>query len=1074
MAGTPYEAWLGRAREHHVAGRIIDAWLCYRRALREDAQGADARFHIAEIAWHMGQPAEAIAQWRDVCADTPAHAASWHALADACAARGDFTGARDAITHVLVLQPANARVAALRVLLDVADDPTAIDARGTDAIVAALHGGPWPLALLAHLAATAGARLPDEAIDALLAAALAPPVAAGDEDALRRIALATHGARRGSQVALVDHYVAACRMLHRSGRPLRWPMRCAGATLRMGVLVAHAQEIGALHDAIARAMPAEAIEIVALVPKDGGNRVTSSFAGDALRTVPIPLDAPDAAARLVASLDLDLLLDVAGFALPSAPLLAKTPARRAWALVRDAVPSHRALADASFDAQDAGAWLAALRSLVEEVRGEASATKRADELDALLQGALTAHQREDPDAARAGYEAVLDAQPNHAPARYLAGTVARGAGDLPRAVDCFRRAIDAAPGYIDARVALATALVEIGEADAAVEVSSQGLEGDPNTPTLLRALGQAELARGHASEAIAAFETALAGDASDADAHYNLGVALQTARRLPEAARAYQRALALRGDLEAAHFNLGVVFEEQGNVDAAIGAFSNVLRHAPSHVGAYKALADALLASGRIEAWFANFEQFEASAPAHIALAVNALEVGAYRGDFARVERYLDGLRNGRFTAPRPEEMLDALQQLLYLLHFFDVEPELIGGHARAHDALAQRLYGGMLPRPAVRRPGKLRIGYLSGDFRNHVMGKMMFEAVRHHDRERFDVFGYATTSARDEWTNRFAAQFVRMASVGALSDHDAAQAIATDDLDVLVDLSTHTKGARPGIVARKPARVVVTHVASAGTLALSAVDFKLTDRYADVAHDPALQIEPLLTMEGCVYPYRHVAPAPSAPFRRDALGVANDAVVIGAFSTPLKLSQRCLALWRDVFARVPNAVIAFSPIHPGLRDVFVHLASLAGIAASRVLFVPQGRDDAENQARYRLVDFVLDPLPYGGVNGTLEALDMGVPVATLVGRRHSERTSYSILANLGVLDTVAQSGADYVSIAVRLATDRAFMRHVRERIGAGLRRSALTDMPAHTRHLEEAYTRALERVAPEALGATS
>ncbi|HEY3555662.1 MAG TPA: hypothetical protein VGL67_11215 [Casimicrobiaceae bacterium] len=222
------------------------------------------------------------------------------------------------------------------------------------------------------------------------------------------------------------------------------------------------------------------------------------------------------------------------------------------------------------------------------------------------------------------------------------------------------------------------------------------------------------------------------------------------------------------------------------------------------------------------------------------------------------------------------------------------------------------------------------------------------------------------------------------------------------------------------------------------------------------------------------MYPYRHVAPAPSAPFRRDALGVANDAVVIGAFSTPLKLSQRCLALWRDVFARVPNAVIAFSPIHPGLRDVFVHLASLAGIAASRVLFVPQGRDDAENQARYRLVDFVLDPLPYGGVNGTLEALDMGVPVATLVGRRHAERTSYSILANLGVLDTVAQSGADYVSIAVRLATDRAFMRHVRERIGAGLRRSALTDMPAHTRHLEEAYTRALERVAPEALGATS
>jgi predicted O-linked N-acetylglucosamine transferase (SPINDLY family) len=169
------------------------------------------------------------------------------------------------------------------------------------------------------------------------------------------------------------------------------------------------------------------------------------------------------------------------------------------------------------------------------------------------------------------------------------------------------------------------------------------------------------------------------------------------------------------------------------------------------------------------------------------------------------------------------------------------------------------------------------------------------------------------------------------------------------------------------------------------------------------------------------------------------------------------------------VFARVPNAVIAFSPVHPGLRDVFVHLAGLAGIAAPRVVFVPQGRDDAENQARYRVVDFVLDPLPYGGVNGTLEALDMGVPVVTLVGRRHAERTSYSILANLGVLDTVAQSGADYVSIAVRLATERAFMRRVRGRIAEGLRSSPLTDMGAHTRHLEEAYVRALVRVAPVA-----
>jgi predicted O-linked N-acetylglucosamine transferase (SPINDLY family) len=363
-----------------------------------------------------------------------------------------------------------------------------------------------------------------------------------------------------------------------------------------------------------------------------------------------------------------------------------------------------------------------------------------------------------------------------------------------------------------------------------------------------------------------------------------------------------------------------------------------------------------------------------------------------------------------------------------------------------------------------------LRVGYLSGDFRDHVMGKMMWEALRHHDRERFDVFGYSTSELRDAWTQRYESLFTRLEDVTAAGDREAADRIAAADLDILVDLSTHTKGARPGILAAKPARVQITHVATAGTLAMSAIDFKLTDRYADVDHDPQLQIEPPLVMDGCVYPYRHVPPADADLFTRERLGVDAAAVLIGAFCTPLKLSQRCVTLWRDALRRIPGALLAFSPLRASLRPVFTHICSVAGIDAARIVFVPQGRDDAENQARYRLIDFVLDPMPYGGVNGTLEALDMGVPVVTLVGRRHAERTSYSILTNLGVTETIAQTGGEYVDIAVRLAADPGFMRAVRTRIVDALPASPLTDMPANTRNLERAYVSALAQRAPESL----
>ena len=299
---------------------------------------------------------------------------------------------------------------------------------------------------------------------------------------------------------------------------------------------------------------------------------------------------------------------------------------------------------------------------------------------------------------------------------------------------------------------------------------------------------------------------------------------------------------------------------------------------------------------------------------------------------------------------------------------------------------------------------------------------------------------------------------------IGEWPEREAARRIAAADLDLLVDLSTHTKGAKPGILALKPARVQLTHVASAGVVGLRAIDFKLTDAFADIPDNQAFQIETLLPMAGCVYPYRHIEPAAEHPFHRDRLNIRRDAMVVGAFVNPLKLSRRCLSLWREVIERVPGALLAISPLSPEARGVYVRLLTAASIPLQRVIVLPQGRNDEENQARYNVIDFTLDPLPYGGVNGTLEALDMGVPVVTLCGKKHGERTSYSILENLGVHETVASSGSEYVDIAVRLATEGEFMSRVRIAIKAGLADSTLTDMPRHTRALEAAYEEALMR----------
>ena len=294
-------------------------------------------------------------------------------------------------------------------------------------------------------------------------------------------------------------------------------------------------------------------------------------------------------------------------------------------------------------------------------------------------------------------------------------------------------------------------------------------------------------------------------------------------------------------------------------------------------------------------------------------MAVHALEACQYQGNPGRAERYIGRIAAGEFQAHDRQDEVDTLEQLLYLLLFFDVEPEVLLQFYRAYDAAARRAYPEALRAVATRAPGRIRIGYVSADLRDHVMGKMMWEAVSRHDRSRFEIVCYSIGDREDDWTRRYEAVCDRFERLARVDDAAAVERIAAADIDVLVDLNTHTKGARPAIFAAKPARVAIVHVASGGSLGLAAVDFKLTDALADPPENQAFLLERLLPMDGCVYPFRRIRAGEGDRCSRAALGIADGAFVIGAFVTLLKLSTRCLALWREILERIPEALIAWS-----------------------------------------------------------------------------------------------------------------------------------------------------------------
>ena len=1104
MSTPEYEQWMDRGRAHQREGRPIDAILCFHRAARLDIRASDPHFATGEAQWQLGRLPEALAAWREATRIVPNHAAPLQAVAEALLALGDTPGAIAAAARVQVLMPKDARAALIlgtgALLTGEPADPAparAIDAlivREPSLLAIPTLAGPLALALehapasaardalvdriasspdalgsavpqllvlaLEHVARNAGA---DPAIRARLTAiARARNHAPADHELLRRAAYAVASFDAVAARTLADVYAQLCVATFAAPVPLLWPVRTAGTRWRVVVLVADDGASDADLAAI-RALPDAEFDVVFATIGAASPPAIDNSTGLAL-----PANPDAAAARIVAARDPDVIVDLVGMTAMTGPLLARRPARTCFTVASLRCRNEAPLIDR------VTADPAALAALLRADRGAHDFTRDcpADVASIARQwdAAVRLHQEGNRDGAIAQYESVLAQQPGFAPALHLVGVARRDSGDLQGALASFSAAIDAAPGYVDARVAAMRAASALDEHETAARVGEEGLARSPGNAVVLRALGQAAIARRDGIRAAAAFADALRVEPTDGETHFHHGVALQMADDVAEAARAYQRALALRPDLVAAHFNLGVLFQKQGVHEGAAEAFTEVLKADPGNITAWKYRGEALIAGAHVDEFIAHFRQFAARHPRALPVAVQAIEACQYLADFNRLEHYIDGLRNDRFVVIDEVELVDALEQLLYLLLYVDVEPDLILKLAHVYDAAARRVYGDPLPRPEARRPGPLRIGYLSADLRNHVMGKMVWSAVEHHDRERFELHFYSLSPVDDEWTARFRGIAHKFSPLWGVAERAAAEAIAQDDLDVLVDLSTHTMGAKPGILAAKPARVQITHVASSGTVGLSTIDFKLTDRFADVPENAATQIEPLLVMDGCLYPYRHIEAAVEHPYHRATLGISEDTIVIGAFSSALKLTRRCVALWREVLARIPAAKLAFSPFYPALRQLYLRLTAAGGIAPDRLLFISPGKGEAEAMARYAIVDFVVDTMPYGGVNGVLEPLDAGVPVVTLLGKRHGERTAYSILANLGVTETVAQSGREYVDIAARLANDAEFMRDVRERIRAGIARSALTDRVGHTRALERAYVEALAMRAPEAL----
>lgn len=359
----------------------------------------------------------------------------------------------------------------------------------------------------------------------------------------------------------------------------------------------------------------------------------------------------------------------------------------------------------------------------------------------------------------------------------------------------------------------------------------------------------------------------------------------------------------------------------------------------------------------------------------------------------------------------------------------------------------------------------RLRVGYVSPDFRRHSTAYFFLPLIEHHDRSRFEVFCYHDSRANDDLTAAIRDRAEHWRWVHGRSDEQLAQTIRRDRIDVLVDLAGHFANPHLTMHALRPAPVHVHHIGFCGTTGLSCFTARTTDATIEPPHSgvDASSAEPLMRLDG---PLHTFSPFDRLPEVQPTPALKNGFVTFGSFNANAKLNDMVFATWTEILRALPTAHLFIKNPELTDRDLQNHTRErfvAKGIDGARIHLAGQSRTRAEHLAEFHHVDVHLDSFPYNGVTTTCDALWMGVPVLTLRGNCHRGRVAESILKNAGEKDAWAADRADYVTKATtwarevnRLQTERAARR---DRVT----RSRLSDGVAHARSIEAAWTNVLE-----------
>lgn len=662
--------------------------------------------------------------------------------------------------------------------------------------------------------------------------------------------------------------------------------------------------------------------------------------------------------------------------------------------------------------------------------------------------------------AEASLRAALGLAPDHAPANHALGRIQFDRGEHADAVASFRRSLQSRPEAERVHLNLGRALQAQGNVAEAMDCYAEAIRIRPTYALAHNNLGALLQGEGRHLEASERFREALRLQPDYPEAHFNLGHSTIVLGDPSAAEASYREAIRLRPDYARALHELGRTLVWQGRQDEAIGAFQAALRLQPDLAEANYDLGNVLLSRHELDAALAAFERALAHKPDLLEAYACRVGTRAVLCDWA--DRDTELARLWELTATSLEAgKLATVAPFHTLMTPWSAERQL--AVARSHsDAQSRELEdsrASLAFRHSTTREGRLRIGYLSSDYRDHAVMHLMQGVFGRHDRREFEVFAYAYgPDDGSAYRRRAMRDCDHFRDVDKCSAEEAARQIDEDGIHILVDLTGYTGTARTAIPALRPAPIQVNYLGYSGTMGAPYIDYIIGDRIVTPPGRGETFRETLVLMPHAFMVTDHEQPIADVAARRADEGLPETGVVFASFNNSYKIEPKVFSLWMRILAEVPGSVLWLTRFVPTVMRNLSREAEARGIDPARLVFAGHKPSKAEHLARVGLADLFLDTFVYNAHTTTCDALWAGLPVLTCPGETFASRVAASLLTAVGLPELVVDDPEAYERTAIRLAREPDERAALRRKLQARRTTWPLFDTPRHVRNLERAY----------------